>query len=393
MLIPLPYISIISLFCFILALQTNQKIYWFLLPIVLGISFLTKQAPTGYIFLIIIFSSTIYFIFNFNIKKIILGLFGSGIIISLFLITLTLCEISLPSFVQQYILFPMSLGESRLQFLLPLEFNRIFLRFKLIHLSSMLLLVVCIKEIIKDYKYLRSNEFLILISLIASSYALIIHQLMTINGIFIFFIIPILAGFSHIYFLKYYKNKNYILFLLIFLSISSTIYYGYKYIHNRDFMDLRKVNIKNSVDAEILDSKLSGLKWITPLYPNNPDREISQLSAAIQIIKEDTRVKTIITDYQFISVILSTYDYSPSQVWYGYHVNPNKGDKYYKIYQNFFLNRLKENKVEVVYLVKPLWAGNNTIFEETINHECYKKNNLTEILDIYVLLKCEELMS
>ena len=207
------------------------------------------------------------------------------------------------------------------------------------------------------------------------------------------FIIPIFAGFSHIYFLKYYRNKNYILFLLIFLSISSTIYYGYKYIHNRDFMDLRKVNIKNSVDAKILDGKLNGLKWITPLYPNDPNKEISQLSAAIQIIKEDSRVKTIITDYQFISVILSTYDYSPSQVWYGYHVNPNRGDKYYKIYQNFFLNKLKENKVEVVYLVKPLWAGNNTIFEETINDECFEKNNLTEILDIYVLLKCKDLMS
>ena len=286
----------------------------------------------------------------------------------------------------------MSLGESRLQFLLPFEFSRIFLRFKLIHLSSMLLLIVCIKEIIKEYKYLRSNEFLILISLITSSYALIVHQLMTINGIFIFFIIPIFAGFSHIYFLKYYKNKNYILFFLIFLSISSTIYYGYKYIHNRDFMDLGKVNIKNSVDAKILDAKLSGLKWITPLYPDDPNKEISQLSAAIQIIKGDSRVKTIITDYQFISVILSAYDYSPSQVWYGYHVNPVRGDKYYEIYQNFFINKLKENKVEVVYLVKPLWE-NNVIFEESINHECFKKNNLTEILDIYVLLKCKDLMS
>ena len=38
------YLSIISIFCFALALKTNLKIYWFLLPIFLGISFLSKQA-------------------------------------------------------------------------------------------------------------------------------------------------------------------------------------------------------------------------------------------------------------------------------------------------------------------------------------------------------------
>ena len=32
------YMSIISIFCFILALQTNKKIYWFILPILLAIS-------------------------------------------------------------------------------------------------------------------------------------------------------------------------------------------------------------------------------------------------------------------------------------------------------------------------------------------------------------------
>ncbi len=43
-------LSIISLFCFILALKTDLKIYWFLLPIILILSFLSKQTPTGYFF-------------------------------------------------------------------------------------------------------------------------------------------------------------------------------------------------------------------------------------------------------------------------------------------------------------------------------------------------------
>ena len=39
----------------IAGIKTNLTIYWLILPIILGISFLTKQAPTGHIILIIAF--------------------------------------------------------------------------------------------------------------------------------------------------------------------------------------------------------------------------------------------------------------------------------------------------------------------------------------------------
>ena len=384
------FLSIISIFCFTLALKTNSKIYWFVLPIILGISFLTKQSPTGHFFLIITFLSIIYFIFNFNIKKIIFIIFGSIIFISFFATILTIGKISFLSFFQQYILFPLSLGESRLDFLFPLEFKRVVLRFKLIHLSSLILIIISIKKIIENYQYIKNNEFLITVSLICSSYALIAHQLMTINGLYIFFIIPILVGFSHIYYQKYFKRKNYILYLLIFLSILSTMYYGSKYIHKRDFMDLSTVNMKNAIDAKILDKKLSGLKWITILYPNDPKKEISRLKEAINIIKNDTRNKIIVTDYQFISVILSTYDYSPTQVWYAYHVNPVKGSQSFNIYKDFYITKLKENRIEIIYTVKPLWGGDN-VFKKPLSQKCLKKNSLTKILDSYLLLSCDEL--
>ena len=385
-------LSIISIYIFILALKTNLKVYWFVLPIVLFVSFLTKQAPTAYIFIIITTLSIIYFIFNFEIKKILLGIFGSIIIISIFVIIFLIGKIPFLSFFQQYILFPLTLGEVRYEyFLYPLEFSRIFLRWKLIHLSSFILLVVGLINIKDSFKYLKNNEFLIILSLISSSYALIGHQLMTINGIFIYFIIPILAAFSHIYYLKYFKNKKYIMTFLLFLSISSTLYYGYKYIHKRDFMDLRNDNFENAVDAKILNKKLAGLKWKSCLfYSKDTNEEISQLTEIINLIEKDIRNKSIITDYQFISVILGTYDFSPSQVWYEYHVNPSKGTLYYNIYKNFFIEKFKENNVQVVYLIKPLVGGNN-IFENVLNSNCYKKNKVTEKLDIYTLLPCEDL--
>ena len=384
------FTSIISIFCFILALKTDLKIYWFFLPIILFISFLTNQAPTGHIFLIICVLSLIHFIFNFDIRKIIYGICGSLSIILIFLIILLIAQIPFTSFFEQYILFPLSLGESRLQFIFPLEFQRTVLRFKLIHLSSFLLIIISIKKIIENYRYLIDSDFLIKFSLITSSYALIMHQLMTINGLFIFFLIPILAGFSHIYYMKYFKSKNYILYLLLLLSISSTIYYGYKYIHQRDFMDLRNVNKENAIDAGVIDKKLAGLKWITPFYKDDPEKEILLLKEAISKIDNNSDKKVIITDYQFISVILSSYDYSPSQVWYSYHVNPIKGSKYFEGYKKLFIEKLKKNNIDIIYVVKPLWGAHN-IIKDTLNKNCFIENNETEILDSFLLIPCDDI--
>ena len=272
-------LSVIALFIFILAIKTNLKIYWFFLPIVLFVSFLTKQTPTGHIFIIISVLSIIYFLFNFNIYKIILGFIGSITIITLFFLILFFYEISFSSFFDQYILFPMSIGKIRFEyFLFPLEFSRLFLRYKLIHFPLFILMYISFKNIKYNLSYIKSNDFLVILSLIGTSYALIVHQLMTINGMYIFFIIPIMIGFSHIYFSEKYKDKKYFLVFLIVLSFLSTVNYGYKYISKRDFMDLKNANFENKISAEIFSEKLKGLKWISCLGIKNPKEEIVELT-------------------------------------------------------------------------------------------------------------------
>ena len=116
-------------------------------------------------------------------------------------------------------------------------------------------------------------------------------------------------------------------------------------------MDLDKVNLNNAVDAKILDKKLNKLKWISILYPENPKKEISQLVEAIEIIKNDKRKKVIVTDYQFISVVMSTYDYSPNKFWHSGGGYPKKNEIYFDTYKKFFTDKLLENKIEVLYTV------------------------------------------
>jgi hypothetical protein len=384
------YYSVISIFCFILAIKTSEKFYWYFLPIIIGVSFLTKQAPTGYVFLVIFFLLLYYFIFNFNLKRFVLPVYGSITFIVIFFIALFYLEISFISFLEQYILFPLSLGESRFEYLEPITFKRFFLRFKLIHLGTLILFLALIKNLINDINYYKKIDFIIILTLITSSYGFIIHQLMTINGLFIFFIIPILFGFSHVYFLKYFKKNNFIFYTIIFLTIGSTINYSYKYINKRDFWDLRNVDLSDSLNAKVLDKKMNGLKWKTVLYPNSSKDEINNLTNAIEIIKKDKKIKSIITDYQFISVVLSTYDFSPSQVWFEYHVNPSRESKFHKSYKNFFEKVLISNNVKIIYLVKPMWGGEKTV-ENVLDQDCYIKQDITKILSSYLLTECDDL--
>ena len=387
-------LSIIALLFFILALKTKSKIYWFFLPVILVISFLSKQTPTAYIFLLIIFLSGIYFLINFDIKKILFGLLGTLSIILCFLLIIFITQIPFESFYEQYIAFPMTIGENRVDyFLFPLEFSRIFLRFKLIHLPLLLMIFLSIKKIKNDFNYIKSEDFLITISLIFSSYMLIAHQLMTINGMYIFFIIPILSGFAHIYFFREYQNKNYILYFILIFSICSTIHYGNKYINKRDFMDLTKANFSQTIEANIFDNKLKGLKWISCLKSDNPKEEVENLKEAINLIKNDKRKKGIITEYQFISVILSTYDYSPSEVWFMNHVVNLKNDsKFFLSYKKLLINKIKKHDIKIFYIIKPFW-NDDELFEKGIDKNCYKKTKLTDILDSYLLQDCEDFKS
>ena len=385
-------LSIISLLIFILAIKTNEDIYWFLIPIILALAFLTKQTPTGNIFLVIVALSSFYFLINFNLKKIIFGILGSSTIILIFFLVLFLTKISFETFYEQYFSFPLTIGKTRVEyFLFPLEFSRIILRFKLIHIPLFVMIFISFQKIINDFKFLKSNDFIIILSLISSSYILIAHQLMTINGMFVFFIIPIISAFTHIFYLNHFKKKDYFLYSIILLSFFSTLYYGHKYIHKRDFMDLRKADFEKAVDATLIDEKLNGLKWISCYNLKNPKKEISNLKNAISIIRSDKRKKSIITEYQFISVILSTYDYSPTQVWFINHVvNHDKNNKHFKSYKKLVVNQIKNNGIKVAYLIKPFW-DTDKVFENGLSKNCYKKTELTEILISYDLLNCDDL--
>ena len=380
--------SLFALFCFILHLKTNLNLYLFLLPIFLVLAFLSKQTPAAYILLIILTIGLVYFIFNFSIKKILFLSLGTFFIIIIFGSFFLINEIPFSSFYEQYILFPLTIGNSRVsEFLFPIEFNRLVTRFKLIHLSQLLLIIIIFKNVFKNYKYLISNDFFIQISLILTSWILIIHQLLTLNQKFVFFIIPVLLGFSHVYFKNY--KKNYFIYFLIILGVGSALYYKISYGDTRKFMELADANFENSINAKIIDPKLKNLKWINPNYPGSSKDEADVLKKTINILKKDNRNKILITHYQFIASLLPDPVSSPNRTYTDDSISyPKLNDQYFENYKKFFINQIIDKEIKIIYVIKPL---EENVFTFLLNQNCFEAQKINTILNSYIITDCTQL--
>ena len=377
----------LSIYSLILAIKLNKNIFWFFIPIMMFLAFFTKQAPTGYFGILIITISILYLINNFKKEKFLYGILGTILSIGIFLTYIYAKEISLDAFIIQYFLYPMSLGETRLEWLLPIEFQRFVLRHKLIYLALSMPIFLLGKNIFKNIFSILDKENLIFLLLFGTLIIFITHQLMTINGLYIFFLIPVFAGFSHIY--SRNLNKKFLTNFFLILSLISTIHYHHKYISKRDTLLLRKIDLNQSVNAVILSDKLKNLRWLTHHYPENPKKEIDNLLNAMKIIEKDNQKKMIVTDYQFISVALSIKDNSAARIWWRHHIYPVPGNKYFNDWKNFLLTKIENENINVIYTVHPL-EGETDIFDGMISENCYSNERVNEILTVQKLKNCVE---
>ncbi len=378
-------LCLLSLYSFINAINRKSNIYWFLVPVLLGFSFLSKQAPTVYIIFLISILSIIYFVKSKNISNFISAFIGGITFLILFFLFLFLGEIKLNDFLIQYFSYPMSLGGSRFEWLFPFEFKRIIWRYKLQYLSIAVLIYLFIKlSLVKKSK--TFSDYLIILSVVSFCLLTVMHQLMTINAIFIYCLIPIFCGISHIYSKKYLKQEKLIGRVLITLTLFSTLYYYSTYVKNRTFMDLRGVNLENSIDGKEIHSGLSNIKWITMFYPNNPSKEISNIKLALKVLKEDESNKMVVTDYQFISVFLEQYDFSPTRFWYDFHGYPTEKNFYFNYWKEFVLKKIKKNNIKSIYVLKPLHGETKPL--ENILKNCYEKQIFSEYFYRLILNNC-----
>jgi len=345
-------LSLFSIIFFLLFYKNEKKIFLFISLLLLSFSFLTKVVPAAYTSIIILFFIFIKVIFEKKFNIIIIFLTNSLILTILILIFFLFFRIPINSFVEQYFLFPLTIGKERiLNNFLNISSMSIY---KFIFIPIIFLFFIAYRKAKKNYK----KNYLSIINIcvfIFFSYVVYIHQILTMNQEFIYFLIPILFGLisSELIFNdnKKEKIKKY---TLIFLCSIIVLKYYLSIIEPRKFHELKNINLKNFVPASFLDDRFKGLKWITFNYPHNPDLEIKLIKNVILDLKKINLDNSIvITNYSFISIILDKNLNAPSRWFFannnGYPLNRNS--KYYDSYQNFLKKLIKRKNIKNIYVI------------------------------------------
>ena len=298
-------------------------------------------------------------------------------------------EIPINNILLQYFYYPVSIGESRNNSLI-LDFKNTFLQFKFIYISIIPLIFVVYILIVKKNKFFFfSSDFATLITLFVSVFIFIYSQLLTKNQILIFFIIPFYIGMSHYFINKYYK-KEYIVFFLFFILIISTVKFHSRFNVDKKFMDLENINLKIGIDGKNLDPNLKSLNWITPLFPKDPLLEIELLKdTKSQIINENNN-SIIMTDYQILSFLVNSKKFSPNK-WFDDLSVPNKKNKYFQEYKTFFLEKIKNENISVIFIVG--LNKENYLDDIFFEKSCLSKKNINRLTKKIDISKCNFLKS
>lgn len=377
------YFSYLSIILFSLGVLNNKKIFWCLAPIALFISFFSKQLPSSYLLTLLIFFLAFYLFNNKDKAPVIIKglLIGTSISIFIFFTWIILADISFENILTQYIYYPLEIGDTRIG-KIKFDINSFFLQFKFIYLALLIPLIFFIKNFKKEIK-LRGFPFYFFILNIILFLSFIFSQIITKNQILIFFLIPYFLAVSH-YFLKIYRGKSiYYLFVTILL-VFTTLKYHDRFNNHKKFMELTDANFNNSLDAKIIDDKLEGLQWITNEYIENPKYEVTQLVKSKSFIENSKFNYILITDYQFFPTILNSKTISPVK-WYDAMSVPSKKNLYYNEFKNFFIKKIKKQKINYVFLLgKGKWPL-EYIFKE---QNCVSFVKINEILYLSNISKC-----
>jgi hypothetical protein len=328
--------------------------------------------------------TSMFFLIYFIIKKnfsFLINIFISSVffIISIVFFIFYL-EISYKDFITQYILYPPSIGADRiLNF--KLNLNDFFNHYKFILMPFLLIIFFNYKKIISS-QITNNNLFIfgvVLIFLTSSIY----HQILTKNQIFIYFLSPLVFAYLAIG-ISYKKYKNYIMVLILIFSTLITAKYHYRFNEQRKFHELQSVDLSKGLNAKLIDNQLKGLNWITPTHKLDPKKEIEIILNWLNTLREDERPKMVITHYLFINSIMKQSLNLPSRSFTLDGASfPTKGNKYFENYKNFFNRKIKEKKIEVIYILE------NEIQNEAVTNylgkECLKSFKQEKYLRTYEL--------
>ena len=380
------FFSMLAMYLVLLSIKKNIEIYWFYSSILLCFAFFSKQVPAFYVGVVLFLVNIYISVLKKSIKPLKYFFIGGVVFLIFLIIFLYLNNIEINQFILQIFLFPKSIGLDRYSNY-DLGIKNVFLNYKLIYFLLIPVLAINFFLLIKKKNYYSSKNFLIFLTIISYVLASIFHQIYTKNQIYIFFIIPILAGILiHYISIFNFNNRKIISYLIIFFTLLATVKYTIRFDINRKFHELIYTDISKAEDAKIIDKKFAGLNWISP-YNSNPKEEINNIQNFISIIKKEKDNIMVITEYSFFSSLIEKKLHSPSRTYDDISF-PNYNNKYYEQYKLFLVNKIKNNQIRKIYF----FSKNNNFSEEVvfdyISKNCFEKNKLSENVMYLKIINC-----
>ena len=370
-------------FTFFAIRKPEKKINWFLVVLFYFFAFFCKQVPAAYI----IFLNTIiifpYLLLNKKIKS--LKIISYSVLFCLILVFFLfyVLNINIYDFYIQYLDYPQSIGSERFSILKESTLIGFFNTYKFILIPLISLFYIHVREIYKKKTKFNSSQFINFLIFFTFCVGLLLHQLLTKNQIYIYFLIPITFALLQIEIQKLnFKNKNKLIYLLLFLVIFSTIKYHIRFNENRKFHELTNIDISQSIKSEELHHDLAGIHWISPSYIGKPKDEIKLLKRIINDIDNKNNKIMLITHYLFLdSITIKKLNYPSRTTTNDGASIPDFKNKHFNYYKNFLRKKIKKTGIREVYFIKKenLEIKNFTDFFE---RKCYSKN-VDEVFIIY----------
>ncbi len=366
--------------------QPNNKIILFLILFLSFLSFLIKQVPAGYSFFLQ-GGLILFYIFKYKKVKLFKRIFLYFIVILIsFFLFLIILKIDFKFFFREYIFYPSSIGSERFLFFnksLEIFFNQ----YKFLFLPILLTIYTKLKLNLDAIKQ-PFNEVFKYLTILFLSLALIFHQLLTKNQIFIYFLIPIIFGILNKDLnIIFPKIKKIISGILVIFLLSITLKYHLRYNEERKFHELSRVDFNNTVEAKNIHNSLKGLKWINPFFKGKSQKEIELIKEGVNQLENQKDNLMLVSHYLFINSITKKNMNLPTRTFTtdgtSYPLNNNK---YFSEYKKFLRNHLKKKEIKKIYFFNHENL-NKKIVTDYLNKDCIKvnKNKLFTIFEITCL--------
>ena len=367
------FLLLISTILVIKVISTEKNYIWFIIIFLFFLSFLTKQVPAGYIFILQGFIILIYILYEkkyFFLKYIISGFIISLIFLILLLIIL---KINFTSFYIQYFAYPQTIGSSRFNNF-DISLSHFFNKYKFLVIPILLIIFLKLKRLMKNYKKIVKKEIYGTLIFFSFIICVILHQILTKNQIYIYFLIPILFGklYSEIILLDH-KFQKYFSLALVTSLLLITFKYHERYNENRKFHELENINLSNGLPAFEIDKTLNGLVWVNPFFKAEPKKEILLLKKSILVLNKQEVEIMLISNYLFLDTVTNkNLNYPNRSFTLGGGSMPIKGNKYFEYYKKFLINKIKDRKIKKFFFFKHEKISQR-ILTDYIDEQCFIK--------------------